>query len=98
MEVEELRVMDDKLGQLYRLCFWVLVRAECVPCPWLQAETKVATILGIFSFLVVLGGTVVQNPINPTINPSGRKVCGTERKRNRKIIPNIVDTSFRCNA
>ena len=24
-----------------------LVRAECVCCPWLQAETKVATILGI---------------------------------------------------
>ena len=25
----------------------ILVRAECVRCPWLQAETKVATILGI---------------------------------------------------
>jgi hypothetical protein len=24
-----------------------LVQAECVSCPWLQAETKVATILGI---------------------------------------------------
>ena len=24
----------------------ILVRAECVRCPWLQAETKVATILG----------------------------------------------------
>ena len=24
----------------------ILVRAECVLCPWLQAETKVATILG----------------------------------------------------
>ena len=35
-------------------------------CPWLQAETKVATILGIFSFLLVLlvrvWGTNVQNP------------------------------------
>ena len=30
-------------------------RAECVRCPWLLAQTKVATILGIFfsSFLVV---------------------------------------------
>ena len=26
----------------------LLVRAECVRCPWLLAETKVATILGIF--------------------------------------------------
>ena len=26
----------------------VLVRAECVRCPWLLAETKVANILGIF--------------------------------------------------
>ena len=28
---------------------YILVRAECVRCPWLLAETKVATILGIFS-------------------------------------------------
>ena len=28
----------------------ILVRAECVRCPWLLAETKVATILGIFLF------------------------------------------------
>ena len=26
----------------------ILVRAECVRCPWLLAQTKVATILGIF--------------------------------------------------
>ena len=25
----------------------MLVRAECVRCPWLEAKTKVATILGI---------------------------------------------------
>ena len=25
----------------------LLVQVECVRCPWLQAETKVATILGI---------------------------------------------------
>ena len=36
---------------------------------------------------------------NPTITPSVRKVCGVERKeKERKIITNIVDTSFRCNA
>jgi hypothetical protein len=29
----------------------ILVRAECMRCPWLLADTKVATILGIF-FLV----------------------------------------------
>ena len=28
-------------------------RAECVRCPWLLAQTKVATILGIFPLLVV---------------------------------------------
>ena len=33
---------------------YLLVRAECVRCPWLQAETKVATILGIFLFLLLL--------------------------------------------
>jgi hypothetical protein len=27
---------------------YLLVRAECVRCPWLLAETKVATILDIF--------------------------------------------------
>jgi hypothetical protein len=41
-----------------------LVQAECVRCPWLQAETKVATILGIFplfffSFLLLLKVTVI---------------------------------------
>jgi hypothetical protein len=30
----------------------LLVRAECVRCPWLLALTKVATIFGIFLFLV----------------------------------------------
>ena len=40
-----------------------LDRAECMRCPWLQAETKVATILGTFFFsLVLLVGTVIQNP------------------------------------
>ena len=39
--------------------FWYLPcedfgRAECVRCPWLLAQTKVATILGIFPLLVVL--------------------------------------------
>ena len=34
---------------------------------------------------------------NRSINPSGRKVCGTERKK-RKIITKIVDTSFRSHA
>ena len=32
---------------------------------------------------------------NHRTTPSGRKVCGTEKKR--KIITKIVDTSFRCN-
>ena len=32
---------------------------------------------------------------NPRTTPSARKVCGTEKN---KIIPNIVDTSFRSNA
>jgi hypothetical protein len=32
----------------------ILVRAEFMRCPWLQAETKVATILGNFSTLVLL--------------------------------------------
>ena len=27
---------------------YILVRAECVRCPWLLAQTKVATILGTF--------------------------------------------------
>ena len=31
-----------------------LVRAECVRCPWLLAQTKVATIFGIFSTVVVV--------------------------------------------
>ena len=39
---------------------YTLVRAECVRCPWLQAERKVATILGIFSTLVV-GAAVIRN-------------------------------------
>ena len=30
-----------------------LVRAECVRCPWLQAELKVATILGNYSTLLL---------------------------------------------
>ena len=29
-------------------------RAECVRCPWLLAQTKVATILGIFPLLVLV--------------------------------------------
>ena len=32
---------------LHTIVQTLLVRAECVRCPWLQAETKVATILGI---------------------------------------------------
>ena len=36
-----------------------LVRAECVRCHWLQAETKVATILGNYSTLVLT--TAIQN-------------------------------------
>ena len=32
----------------------LLVRAECVRCPWLLAQTKVATILGIFPLLFLL--------------------------------------------
>ena len=42
----------------------MLVRAECVRCPWLLAETKVATILGIFllfSFLL-LGVPLFKTP------------------------------------
>ena len=31
---------------------------------------------------------------NHSINPSGRKVCGTEEERRRKVITKIVDTSF----
>jgi hypothetical protein len=30
--------------------------------------------------------------------PSGKKVSGTEKKEERKIIPKIVDLSFRSNA
>jgi hypothetical protein len=30
----------------------ILVRAECVCCPWLLSETKVATILGIYLLLL----------------------------------------------
>ena len=36
--------------------FWgriFLVRAECVRCPWLLAQTKVATILHIFPLVLV---------------------------------------------
>ena len=39
----------------------MLVRTECMRCPWLQAETKVAIILGIFSTLLV-GATVNKTP------------------------------------
>ena len=35
------------LNSIY-FCTNLLVRAECVRCPWLQSEPKVATILGIF--------------------------------------------------
>ena len=35
----------------------MLVRAECVHCLWLLAQTKVATILGIFPLVLVLVGT-----------------------------------------
>ena len=46
-------------SQLLCLCLLLilielLVRAECVRCPWLLAQTKVATILGIFPHLLVL--------------------------------------------
>ena len=34
--------------------FQQLVRAECMRCPWLQAETKLATILGMFFFFLLL--------------------------------------------
>ena len=37
----------------------MLVRAECVRCPWLQSEMKVATILGIFPLVGVT--TAIQN-------------------------------------
>ena len=48
----------------------LLVRAECVRCPWLQAETYVAIVLGgIFSFspspgslLILTEGIVVWFP------------------------------------
>ena len=40
---------------------YILVRAECVRCPWLLVETKVATILGIFLFLL-LGVLLFKNP------------------------------------
>jgi hypothetical protein len=33
-----------------------------VRCPCLEAEAKVGTIVGIFPLVVVVGGTVVQNP------------------------------------
>jgi hypothetical protein len=40
---------------------WKLVRAECLRCPWLLAETKVATILGIvFTTSLSLGKDVVN--------------------------------------
>jgi hypothetical protein len=39
-----------------------LVGSECARCPRLQEETKGATILGIFHFLLFCIGTVVQNP------------------------------------
>ena len=36
----------DILLFVAKICILILVRAECVRCSWLQAETKVATILG----------------------------------------------------
>ena len=39
-----------------------LVRAECVRCPWLQAETWVATINGIFSLSLSSSGSLLILP------------------------------------
>jgi hypothetical protein len=33
---------------------------QCVRCPWLQAEVKVATILGIIPLVVVVGAAVTK--------------------------------------
>jgi hypothetical protein len=36
--------------------------------------------------------TLIHSVAIKLTTPSGGKVCGTERKKKRKIIPNIVDT------
>jgi hypothetical protein len=43
-----------------RIGIQLLVRAECMRCPWLLAETKVATILGKL-FLLSYLTTGIQN-------------------------------------
>ena len=53
---------QPQLGVQLELIFILLVRAECVRCPWLQAETKVATILGIFLFLLFFGVPLFKAP------------------------------------
>ena len=43
--------------------FVIFGRAECVRCPWLLAQTKVATIFGIFPLVGVL--VLTRPPITP---------------------------------
>ena len=43
--------MQAKYFKLFSIVKHLLIiQAECVRCPWLLAETKVATILGTFFF------------------------------------------------
>ena len=46
-EVSELHYLELRI-------YLKLVRAECVRCPWLLAQTKVATIFGINLLVLVL--------------------------------------------
>ena len=66
-------------NQLFSWVEILLVRAECVRCPWLQAETKVATILGNFcqaqlqlaiSIEIELSQLYYQCSRRPAIRPS----------------------------
>ena len=41
----------------------ILIQAECVRCPWLLAETKVATILGIFPLVLVGVTTAIHRRV-----------------------------------
>ena len=48
LKISKITVSSTKAElQMLKSKFCLLVRAECVRCPWLLAQKKVATILGI---------------------------------------------------
>ena len=52
-------------GEVAVMCGDKLVRAECVRCPWLLAQTKVATIFDIFPHGGVLVLVLTLLPFTP---------------------------------